>query len=216
MDISRIADIGSINQTSQTRPVERRTEDKASTLATEHTDSFVKSEAAFMPAYTKKSAQKQTADNNLLQKENSERTIDKVEESGEQVSRGELMTKGISHIIRAMFVKQGEVLLGSVPSIGAKMYAEELLSQLRALYGNSAAEENTPEYWQPDETAARLLMFFDSVELGESDRGVMLERSFLSAFNETEQLFGGRGRLPLESYETKRLVMESYFAKAVT
>ena len=131
------------------------------------------------------------------------------------MSRGELMTKGISHIIRAMFVKQGEVLLGSVPSIGAKMYAEELLSQLRALYGNSAAEENTPEYWQPDETAARLLMFFDSVELGESDGSVMLERSFLSAFNETEQLFGGRGRLPLESYETKRLVMESYFAKAV-
>lgn len=215
MDISRIADIGSISQTSQTRSVERRTEDKASTLATEHTDSFVKSEAAFMPAYTKKSAQKQTADNNLLQKENSERTIDKVEESGEQVSRGELMTKGISHIIRAMFVKQGEVLLGSVPSIGAKMYAEELLSQLRALYGNSAAEENTPEYWQPDETAARLLMFFDSVELGENDGSVMLERSFLSAFNETEQLFGGRGRLPLESYETKRLVLESYFAKAV-
>lgn len=216
MDISRIADIGTISQTSQTRPVEHRTESKTSTLATEHTDSFVKSEAAFMPAYTKKSAQKQTADNNLLQKENSERTIDKVEESGEQVTRGELMTKGISHIIRAMFVKQGEVLLGSVPSIGAKMYAEELLSQLRALYGNSAAEENTPEYWQPDETAARLLMFFDSVELGESDGGVMLERSFLSAFNETEQLFGGRGRLPLESYETKRLVMESYFAKAVT
>ncbi|MDE7400203.1 MAG: hypothetical protein K2N06_11850 [Oscillospiraceae bacterium] len=221
MDISRIADIGTISQTSQTRSVERRTEDKASTLATEHTDSFVKSEAAFMPAYTKKSAQKQTADNNLLQKENSERTIDKVEESGEQVSRGELMTKGISHIIRAMFVKQGEVLLGSVPSIGAKMYAEELLSQLRALYGNSAAEENTPEYWQPDETAARMLMFFDSVELGEGttqalgNRENTLERSFLSAFNETEQLFGGRGRLPLESYETKRLVLESYFAKAV-
>lgn len=214
MDISRIADIGAINQTNQTRSVEHRTEGKTSTLATEHTDSFVKSEAAFMPAYTKKAARKQDSDNNLLQKEDSERTIDKVEEQGEQVTHGELVTKGISHIIRAMFVKQGEVLLGSVPSVGAKMYAEELLSQLRVLYGNSAAEENTPEYWQPDETAARLLMFFDSVELGDGDRGVTMERSFLSAFNDTEQLFGGRGRLPLESYETKRLVMESYFAKA--
>lgn len=237
MDISRIADIGAINQVNQTRSVEHRTEGKTSTLATEHTDSFVKSEAAFMPAYTKKSARKQDSDNNLLQKEDSERTIDKVEEQGEQVTHGELVTKGISHIIRAMFVKQGEVLLGSVPSVGAKMYAEELLSQLRALYGNSAAEENTTEYWQPDETAARILMFFDSVELGDGDntdvdaaavksqtgglrskaagdRGATMERSFLSAFNETEQLFGGRGRLPLESYETKRLVMESYFAKA--
>ena len=60
-----------------------------------------------------------------------------------------------------------------------------------------------------------------SSEIGEDttrapgNRENTLERSFLSAFNETEQLFGGRGRLPLESYETKRLVMESYFAKAV-
>lgn len=215
MDISRIADIGAVNPSNLTRSVERRTEDKGSTLATEHTDSFVKSEAAFMPAYTKKSAQKQSSDNNLLQKEDSERTIDKVDEQTGKITRGELMTKGIGHIIRAMFVKQGEILLGSVPSIGAKMYAEELLSQLRALYGSTAAEENTVEYWQPDETAARILMFFDSVEFGEGDKENTLEQSFLRAFNETEQLFGGRGRLPLASYETKRLVMESYFAKAV-
>ncbi len=213
MDISRIADIGSVNQTTLTKSVAQRTETKTSTLAAEHTDSFVKSEAAFTPAYTKKSAQKQNSDNNLLQRENSDRTVDKVDEQ-EQPEHEVLMTKGISHIIRAMLVKQGEVLSGSVPSVGAKMYAEELLSQLRQLYGNSAAEENTPEYWQPDETAARMLMFFDSVNIEEGNRMLMLERSFLGAFNDTEQLFGGRGRLPLESYETKQMVLESYFGGA--
>lgn len=215
MDISRIADIGSVNQTTMTKSVTQRTETKTSTLAAEHTDSFVKSEAAFTPAYTRKSAQKQNSDNNLLQRENSDRTIDDVEESGEGEAKHEaLMTKGISHIIRAMLVKQGEVISGNVPSVGAKMYAEELLSQLRQLYGNSAAEENTPEYWQPDETAARMLMFFDSVNIEEGNRMLVLERSFIGAFNDTEQLFGGRGRLPLESYETRQMVMESYFGGA--
>lgn len=215
MDISRVADIGSVNQTSLTRSVERRTEDKTSSMASEHTDKFIKSEATFTPAYTKKSAQKQNSDNNLTQRENTENHegVDKVDAETDGKNRGELMTKGISHIIRAMLVKQGEILSGSVPSVGAKMYAEELLGQLRALYGNSAAEENTPEYWQPDETAARLLMFFDAVSV-DGEKSPLLERSFLSAFNDTEQLFGGRGRLPLESYETKQLVLESYFKGA--
>lgn len=213
MDISRIADIGTVNQTTLTKTSTQRTETKTSTLAAEHTDSFVKSEAAFTPAYTKKSAQKQNSDNNLTQRENSDETVDKVDEQAGTVQET-LMTKGISHIIRAMFVKQGEVLSGNVPSVGAKMYAEELLSQLRQLYGNSAAEENTAEYWQPDETAARMLMFFDSVNIEEGNRMLMLERSFLGAFNDTEQLYGGRGRLPLESYETKRMVLDSYFGGA--
>lgn len=213
MDISRIADIGTVNQTTMTKSSTQRTEMKSSTLAAEHTDSFVKSEAAFTPAYTKKSAQKQNSDNNLLQRENSDRTVDEIDEQGENKHEA-LMTKGISHIIRAMLVKQGEILSGNVPSVGAKMYAEELLSQLRQLYGNSAAEENSPEYWQPDETAARMLMFFDSVNIEEGNRMLMLERSFLGAFNDTEQLFGGRGRLPLESYETKQMVMEAYFGGA--
>ena len=212
MDISRMADIGSVNQTSLTRSVERRTETKDTTLASEHTDSFVKSQAAFTPAYTKRSAQKQASDNNLLQREDTDNQLEKVEESEDKSgTKGELMTKGISHIIRAMFVKQSEILTGSVPSVGAKMYAEELLSQLRQLYGNSAAEENTEEYWQPDETAARILTFFDCVQVEGQDKNAVLERSFMGAFNETEQLFGGRGRLPLECYETKQMVMESYF-----
>ena len=214
MDISRVADIGSVNQTTLTKSVTQRTETKTSTLAAEHTDSFVKSEAAFTPAYTKKSAKKQDSDNNLTQRENAERTVDKVDEQERSEPQEVLMTRGISHIIRAMLVKQGEVISGNVPSVGAKMYAEELLSQLRQLYGNTAAEENTAEYWQPDETAARMLMFFDSVNIDEGNRMLMLERSFLGAFNDAEQLFGGRGRLPLESYETKRMVLEAYFGGA--
>lgn len=214
MDISRIADIGTINQVSQTRSAEHRTENKTSSMASEHTDKFVRSEATFSPAYTKKSAQKQNSDNNLTQREDSDSTVDKVDAEASKDSRGARITKGISHIIRAMLVKQGEILSGNVPSIGAKMYAEELLDQLRALYGNTPAEENTPAFWQPDETAARLLMFFDAVSVEDGDKHSMLESSFLSAFSETEQLFGGRGHLPLESYETKQLVLESYFKGA--
>lgn len=212
MDISRMADISAVNQTNFTKTSERRTEMKSTTLTTEHTDSFVKSEAAYTPAYTKKSARKQGSDNNLTQKENAgEKELERITDSEKQAPE-ELLTKGISHIIRAMFVKQGEVLTGSVPSVGAKMYAEELLSQLRVMYGNSAAEENTPEYWQPDETASRLMMFFDSVSIDSENRNGLLERSFISAFGDTEKLFGGRGRLPLESYETKQIIMENYFS----
>lgn len=213
MDISRMANIHSINQTTLTKPAEQRTAEKSSTLATDHTDAFVKSESAFTPAYTKKSAQKQSSDNNLTQRENSEDMVGAVEQR-EGGDKSALMAQGVQHIIRAMLVKQGEVLTGNVPSIGAKLYAEELLTQIRRLYGNSAEAENTPGYWSPEHTAQRLIMFFDCVSV-DGDRVSLLDRSFKGAFNDTEQLFGGRGRLPLESYETRQLVIDNYFNNTV-
>ena len=209
MDISRLANIASVNQTTLTHSAEHRTQEKSSTLAADHTDAFIKSQAAFTPAYTKRSAQKQASDNNLTQREDSEDKVGAIRQN-EGRSKAELMAQGVQHIIRAMLVKQGEVLTGNVPSVGAKLYAEELLGQIRQLYGNSAADENTPEYWTAENTAGRLTMFFDCVSI-DGDRQELLDRSFRSAFSETEQLFGGRGRLPLESYETRQLIMDNYF-----
>ena len=206
MDISRMANIASVNQTTLTKSSEHRTMTKSSTLASEHTDSFIKSQQAFTPAYTKSSAKKQNSDNNLLQRENAEDKVGAVKQ-GEGKGKAELMVEGVRHIIRAMFVKQGEVLSGNVPSIGAKLYAEELLEQLSALYGKV---DNSEESWAAEPTAQRLTLFFDCVSLDGEDKMTMLEQSFVSAFNDTEKLFGGRGRLPLECYETKALVLE-YF-----
>ena len=200
MDISRMADISSISRTTLTHSAEHRTQEKSSTLAADHTDAFIKSEAAFTPAYTKRSAQKQPSDNNLTQRENSEDKVGAVKQN-DGAGRAELLTQGVQHIIRAMLVKQGEVLTGNVPSVGAKLYAEELLGQIRQLYGNSAADENSPDC---------MVLFFNCVSI-EGDKQELLDRSFRGAFNETEQLFGGRGRLPLESYETRQLVMDNYF-----
>jgi hypothetical protein len=211
LDISRMANISAVNQTTLTHSAEHRTQEKSSTLAADHTDAFIKSEGTFTPAYTKKSAQKQTSDNNLTQREDSEDKVGAVKQN-EGKSRLELMTQGVQHIIRAMFVKQGEVITGNVPSVGAKLYAEELLSQIRKLYGNTEADENSMQYWSAENTADRLLTFFDCVSV-EGDKYELLDRSFRGAFNDTERLFGGRGRLPLESYETKALVMERYFTR---
>ena len=206
MDISRMANIASVNQTTLTKSSEHRTMTKTSTLASEHTDSFIKSQQAFTPAYTRSSAHKQNSDNNLLQRENAEDKVGAVKQ-GEGKGKAELMVEGVRHIIRAMFVKQGEVLSGNVPSVGAKLYAEELLNQLSALYGNV---DNSEESWAAEPTAQRLTMFFDCVSLDGEDKMTMLEQSFIGAFNDTEQLYGGRGRLPLECYETKALVLD-YF-----
>ena len=125
MDISRMADISSISRTTLTHSAEHRTQEKSSTLAADHTDAFIKSEAAFTPAYTKRSAQKQPSDNNLTQRENSEDKVGAVKQN-EGEGRAELLTQGVQHIIRAMLVKQGEVLTGNVPSVGAKLYAAAL------------------------------------------------------------------------------------------
>lgn len=206
MDISRMANIASVNQTTLTKSSEHRTMTKNSTLASEHTDSFIKSQQAFTPAYTKSSAKKQNSDNNLLQREDAEDKVGAVKQR-EGKGKAELMVEGVRHIIRAIFVKQGEVLSGNVPSVGAKLYAEELLEQLSALYGKP---QNSEDYWAAEPTAERLTMFFDCVSLDGEDRMTMLEQSFTGAFNDTEQLYGGRGRLPLECYETKALVLE-YF-----
>lgn len=210
MDISRMANIGAVNQTTLTKSAEQRTETKTSSMASEHTDSFIKSQMAYTPAYTRNSAHKQNSDNNLTQRENSEDMVGNVK-NGEGRTKIELMTEGIQHIIRAMLVKQGEVLSGSVPSVGAKLYAEELLTQLRKLYGSTEDEESKPEYWQPEATADRMCMFFDCVSV-EGDKMNLIERSFSNAFKETEALFGGRGRLPLESYETRALINNRLFS----
>lgn len=206
MDISRMANIASVNQTTLTKSAEQRTEHKTSTMASEHTDSFIRSQQAYTPAYTRSSAKKQNSDNNLLQRENAEDKVGSVKQ-GEGKGKAELMVEGVRHIIRAMFVKQGEVLSGNVPSVGAKLYAEELLGQLSALYGKV---DNSAESWAAEPTAQRLTMFFDCVSLDGEDKMTMLEQSFTGAFNDTEKLFGGRGRLPLECYETKALVLD-YF-----
>lgn len=211
MDISRMANIAAVNQTTLTRSAEQRTEHKTSTLASEHTDSFIRSQQAYTPAYTRASAKKQNSDNNLLQRENAEDKVGAIKQ-GEGKSKAELVVEGVQHIIRAMFVKQGEVLSGNVPSVGAKLYAEELLSQIRRLYGNTEVDENSPEYWDAQPTADRLMLFFDCISTDE-DKSVMLDRAFNGAFKETEALFGGRGHLPLESYETKAIVQEYYFNK---
>ncbi len=209
MDISRMANIAAVNQTTLTKSSEQRTAHKSSTLASEHTDSYIKSQQAFTPAYTKSSAKKQNSDNNLLQREDAEDKVSNIK-AGEGRSRAELEVQGVQHIIRAMFVKQGEVLSGSVPSVGAKLYAEELLSQIRRLYGNSAVDESSPEYWNAEPTAERLMLFFDCVSV-EDEKTILLDRAFNGAFKETEELFGGRGRLPLESYETRSIIKQKYF-----
>lgn len=209
MDVSRMANIAAVNHTTLTRSSEQRTENKTSTLASEHTDSFIRSQQAYTPAYTKSSAQKQNSDNNLLQRENAEDKVGAIKQ-GEGKPKSELVVDGVRHIIRAMLVKQGEVLSGSVPSVGAMLYAEELLAQIRQLYGNTAADENTPEYWAAEPTSERLMLFFECVSTDE-DKSILLERAFTGAFNETEELFGGRGHLPLASYETKALVQQNYF-----
>ncbi len=209
MDISRMANIAAVNQTTLTKSSEQRTEHKTSTLASEHTDSFIKSQQAYTPAYTKSSAQKQNSDNNLLQRENAEDKVGDIKQR-EGANRAELELQGVQHIIRAMFVKQGEVLSGSVPSVGAKLYAEELLSQIRRLYGNNQVDENSPEYWNAEPTAERLMLFFDCVSV-EDNKTTLLDRAFNGAFKETEELFGGRGHLPLESYETRSIIKQKYF-----
>ena len=206
-----MADIAAVNQTNLTKPAEHRSEQKNSTLASEHTDSFIKSQQAFTPAYTRKSAQKQASDNNLLQRENSGDEVGKVR--NEAAGSSEKIEQGVRHIIRAMFLKQGEVLSGNVPSVGANLYAEELLKQLRPLYRSSDADENSEEYWQPEAAAERLTMIFDCVSVTGGNKREVIENSFYGAFTDTEALFGGRGRLPLECYETKQLVIDNYINK---
>ncbi len=206
-----MADIAAVNQTNLTKPAEHRSEQKNSTLASEHTDSFIKSQQAFTPAYTRKSGQKQASDNNLLQRENSGDEVGKVR--NEAAGSSEKIEQGVRHIIRAMFLKQGEVLSGNVPSVGANLYAEELLKQLRPLYRSSDADENSEEYWQPEAAAERLTMFFDCVSVTGGNKREVIENSFYGAFTDTEALFGGRGRLPLECYETKQLVIDNYINK---
>ena len=206
-----MADIAAVNQTNLTKPAEHRSEQKNSTLASEHTDSFIKSQQAFTPAYTRKSAQKQASDNNLLQRENSGDEVGKVR--NEAAGYSEKIEQGVRHIIRAMFLKQGEVLSGNVPSVGANLYAEELLKQLRPLYRSSDADENSEEYWQPEAAAERLTMFFDCVSVTGGNKREVIQNSFYGACTDTEALFGGRGRLPLECYETKQLVIDNYINK---
>lgn len=204
-----MANIASINQTTLTKSSEQRTGNKTSTLASEHTDSYIKSRQVFTPAYTKSSAKKQNSDNNMLQRENAEDKVGNVKQN-EGKGRAELVVQGVQHIIRAMFVKQGEVLSGSVPSVGAKLYAEELLDQIRQLYGNDKVDESSPEYWNAEPTADRLMLFFECVSV-DDDKTTLLDRAFNGAFRETEELFGGRGHLPLESYETRSIIKEKYF-----
>lgn len=65
-------------------------------------------------------------------------------------------------------------------------------------------------YWSADETSSRLVDFAKALSGGNPEKAAMLKDSFVKAFKEIEEMFGGE--LPELSYNTYDLTMDKFAA----
>jgi len=65
-------------------------------------------------------------------------------------------------------------------------------------------------YWSAEETSSRLVDFAKALSGGDPEKAAMLKDSFVEAFKEIEEMFGGE--LPELSYETYDLTMSKFDA----
>lgn len=193
MNINRIADANAQNTSAlQKSPEVEEGARSKSTLASDNTDKFVKSDLSYSPAYTK----------HLSSSEKSSHGI------GNEGIYADA-TKKISQfkqLISAMLAKQNDE--------SHQLEELEIPSEkfLDTISGSSlvedAADGDNP--WSSRNVAKRIIEFAKAVSGGDKSKIATLKEAFISGFNEAEKIYGGEGKLADVSYETYDEVMRMF------
>lgn len=193
MNINKIADANAQNTSAlQKNPEIEEGARAKSTLASDNTDKFVKSDLSYSPAYTKK--------------------LSSSEKSSQQIGNEGIYadsTRKISQfkqLISAMLAKQNDeshqVEILDIPS-------EEFLDTIS---GSSLVEEDShgDNPWSSKNVAKRIIEFAKAVSGGDKSKISTLKDAFIKGFDEAEKIYGGKGKLADVSYDTYDEVMRMF------
>ncbi len=202
MSVGRIAETSAVTSATAPKPAERVSEEKSTTLASEHTDKFVKSETGYTPAYTKA-----TVTDNRSNSANENAPKDKTAAS--EKSYGSYQGKSVRQTKNEAMKDVISKLLGGLASSTPKSTITDQLNSIFKSYGlENIEDDGSEDFWGAEATANRILDFAKSLA-GDDDKAFStLKDAFEKAFGDSEKIWGGK--LPSVCYDTLDRVRKGF------
>ena len=198
ISVGRLAEFSTLTNATAPKSSEQASAQKTTTMASDNSDKFVRSETTFAPAYTRATVTENSAgrtrdDEAADKKELPEKN--KEELKTDENAHSGASTEGEKSKSRLMFDYTVRVITRQANDAIQPAPANELEEILRSYRG-----EETPR-----EVAERLLAYAKSLCAAPADIAEV-KSGFVSAFGECGKLY--EGDLPQQCYETYRIVVE--------
>ncbi|MDE7230595.1 MAG: hypothetical protein K2N56_08960 [Oscillospiraceae bacterium] len=200
MSVGRVAETSAMTAATAPKPAERVSEEKSTTLASEHTDKFVKSETGFTPAYTKA-----TVTDNRSNQKNDHTADDSKSKASEKTDSAKAASKSVRQMKNEGMKDIVAKLIGGQAS-GTK--ATSSIDQLLRSYGLEPLKADSEDFWGAEKTANRILDFAKALAGDDEKAFEKMKNAVEKAFGECEGIWGGK--LPSVCYETKDLIAKGF------
>lgn len=200
MSVGRVAETSAMTAATAPKPAERVSEEKSTTLASEHTDKFVKSETGFTPAYTKA-----TVTDNRSNQKNDTTTDDSKSKAGEKTGSTKFTAKSVRQTKNEAMKDMVAKLIGGQAS-GTKTTSS--IDQMLRSFGLQPLKADSEDFWGAEKTANRILDFAKSLAGDDEEAFGKMKAAVEKAFGECEGIWGGK--LPSVCYETKDLIAKGF------
>ncbi len=203
MSVGRVAELSNMTAATAVKPAERATEEKTTTLASEHTDKFVKSEATFTPAYTKATITDNRSGTASEQKPSEDKTASANADKMEFTAKSNRQLKNES--MKSMV---SQLLTGQASVKGDKVNIQSQLNEILSSFDIEPIEADSEDFWGAEKTAQRILDF--AKNLAGDDTGALstLRDAFEKGFGEAGGIWGDK--LPDVCQDTYDLVQKGF------
>ena len=202
MSVGRVAELSNMTAATAAKPAERATEEKTTTLASEHTDKFVKSEATFTPAYTKASVTDNRSGNTSEQKPSDDK-------AAAMAGKMEFTAKSSRQLKNeSMKSMVSQLLTGQASVKGDKINIQSQLNEILSSFDIDPIKADSEDFWGAEKTAQRILDFAKNLAGDDSDAFTTLKNAFQKGFDEAGGIWGDK--LPDVCQDTYDLVQKGF------
>lgn len=202
LSVGRVAEMSTVTSATAPKSSEKVTEEKTTSLASEHTDKFVKSETSYTPAYTKA-----TVTDNRSNSTDENAPKDKTETT--EKSNGKYQSQSVRQMKNEGMKDVISKLLGGLASGTPKNTINDQLNSIFKSFGLDVIEDDgTDDFWGAEATANRILDFAKSLAGDDDDAFSTLRDAFEKGFGDSEKIWGGK--LPSVCYDTLDKVREGF------
>ena len=202
MSVGRVAELSNMTAATAAKPAERATEGKTTTLASEHTDKFVKSEATFTPAYTKATVTDNRSGMTSEQKpedKTASANTDKMEFTAK--SNRQLKNESMKSMV-------SQLLTGQASVKGNKINIQSQLNEILSSFDIEPIKADSEDFWGAEKTAQRILDFAKNLAGDDTDALSTLRKAFEKGFDEAGGIWGDK--LPETCQDTYDLVQKGF------
>lgn len=204
LSVGRVAELSAVTASTAPKAAEKATEEKTTTLASEHTDKFVKSEATFTPAYTKA-----TVTDNRSGTTSEEKQSDDTAASSKNTDKTEFSAKSARQLKNeSMKDMVTQLLTGQASANKGSNNIQAQLNEILSSFDIEPIEADSEDFWGAEKTAQRILDFAKSLAGDDESAIATLREAFEKGFGEAGNIWGDK--LPDVCQNTYDLVQKGF------